>query len=606
MIGSLMRRDAALRPTWGALLLALAFAQLGTIGRGAATHVGEGAVVTEGAVRLALLMLWVPLAFYQLVIGLTRRATPMDLGLPIAGRTLWGAHLLTHLAAGAGLAVLVVLVDTTGALLQAWVRGGAPAPVQTLRLLPHVLAWFGLIAVAISGMRLDRVRIGFSWGYLGLSLTLLLGGLVGSWFTARTSLALACVPLVAAAGLARLQVRRVPAALSEVPRRPAAPALEHADARRSPQSSPARRGFVLRTIWLSLFGRGLPWVLLLPVALYGWICSGCLDRGESGGYSGLVFGLMTTYILVVAALPAVRRLPLLDAVPIRRAAIFPVMALPGLIIFMAGYGAGRLTAANLVEPSESIVYAADDQGLYDLKVPLDRFEIAWNGRPADVTAPWGESHPPKTLTVFPGLPIVLYKPYTAPPGSSIDFVALQISRAMDAEYGRALPPDVIRAGYLALDGGGRVVPAQGELRLQADHPTWKPRGHAPSAAVALAGVGVPYLLLLALALRWLRQRSGEGAYKRVVWGMILVTVVPQLLYFGGGIAGLWDLSVHASLLAIAVRGVRAAIPAGAVILWAVSLLLLWGAYQVAAGQFRVLEAAARPQMACKWWRAGGI
>lgn len=606
MIGSLMRRDSALRPAWGGLLLGLVSVQAGFIVGGTASRGSAPGPAPAEVLWLALSMLWVPLAIFQIVAGLTRRSTPMDLGLPIPGRVLWGAHLMTHLAASVGLAALVVLIDAAGALLRAWVHGGEMVGPVTLDVLPHALAWYVLIAVAISGIGLDRVRIGFSWGYLGLSLALLLGGVAASWITLRVSPALALAPLVTAAGLALLWLRRVPPTLTTVSRHPArtqsraaAPTLP------SSQSRVAERGFVLRTIWLSLFGRGLPWVLLLPVALYGWICSGFLDEGESGGYSGLAFGLMTTYVLVVATLPGLRRLPMLDAVPIRRRTIFAVMALPALMVFLAGYGIGRITAASLIEPHESIAYTADSQGLYDLKVPLDRFAIAWNGRPPDVTAPWGESHPPRTLIVFPGLPVVLYKPYTAPPGSSIDFVALQISRAVKAEYGRTLPPEVICAKYLALNEDGRVEPVQGKLRLQAEEPGLKPRGHEPHAAVVLVGVGVPYLLLLAVTLRWLRQRSSEGAYRMAIWGMLAVTAVPQLIYLGGGIAQLWDFSVHASLLSIVVRGACAAIPGGEGFFWASGLLLLWGAYKVAEKQFQALEAAPRPQMACKWWRAGG-
>jgi len=624
MIASLMRRDPIRRPPWAWLLLILIGLQFTLVMRGSATWAASRTVGAPAGFLLSLLAIWVPLALYQFAAGHTARGSRLDLGLPVPGRALWTAHLLVYLGAGLVIATACALLEAAGAAVLAHMRVHPVPPSQSLRLLPHAVGWFAVTAVLTNGRRRDLLHPvapgalsaaggsgassapsgsagpSASWVYFGQSLGLQLAGFALLWWLGRWPPVFAIVPLLAAAGLAVLLARGVPPALSEIAREPGAQVETQAAG-----PAAARRLLRLRTLWLTLFGPLLPWVHFVPVLIFGWLCSGNLQDLDGSPDNRGVFACLAAVVFLTAVIAALRRLPMLDALPISRRAIFPVLVLPSILAFAIGYGVGRAGSALLADQRERIVFAADHEGQYHLRVPLHDFEIAWSGRPPTATSPWGESHSPLTFPIQPGLSPVLYKPFTTPSGSSLDFVALQISRAMQAVYGTSLLPEVIRERYLALDDGGRVAASAGGLTLRADDPRLSVPGYGPVLAIMLVITGVPYFLLLAGALRALRRRCDEVARRTVLWVALVVVVGLQLLYLAGAIADWWDPDIHWAAVRVLVRHGSADVPGGAVLIWIVGLAILWAAYKVAERQFTKLEAPARPDTSYRWWLTGG-
>ncbi len=602
MIAALIRRDPILRPLWAWLLLILISLQFTLVIRGSATWAASRPVGAPTGFLVSLLAIWVPLALFQLMAGRTPRGSRLDLALPVTGGTLWTAHLLVYLGAGLVIATACALLDAGGALLLAHVRVYPVPPSRSLWLLPHALGWFAVTAVLANARRRDLLQPDTSWRYFAQMLGLQLMGLALLWWLGRWPPVFALVPLLAAAALAAHLARGVPAALSEIAREPQALRAAPASATAAPVA--ASRLLRMRTIWLTLFGPLLPWVQFAPVLIFGWLCSGHLQEQDGSPDSRGAFAFLAAVVFLTAVLPALRRLPMLDALPISRRAIFPALALPSLLVFATGYGIGRAGSALLVEPRERIVLAADREGQHHLRVPLRDFEIAWNGRPPIATSPWGETHAPLAIPIQPGFSPVLYKPFTTPPGSSIDFVALQISRAMRTIHGNGLSPEVIRDRYLALDDAGDVVASAGGLTLMAEDPELPVRGYGPVLAIVLAITGVPYLLLVAGALRALRRRCDEAARRTVLWVALAAAVGLQLLYVAGAIADWWDPDIHWAAVRVLVRHASAYVPGGAVVVWIVTLAVLWVAYKLAESQFVRLEAPARPDTSFRWWLAG--
>jgi hypothetical protein len=601
MIRSLMRRDPIVRPPWAWLLLILVSLQFALVIRGSAAWMAALNPNGSQGILLSLLAVWVPLVMYQWGAGLTARGSRLDLGLPVPGRAIWTAHLLVYFGMGLVVAAACALLDAGGAFLFMRTRVHPTLPSHSLQLLPHVVGWSAIIAVLWNGVRRDRLRAKISWPHLGLFGLQLAGfGLV--WWTGRWSPVIALVPLAAAAGLAMFLARGVPPALTEIVPETRG---EHAPVAAAPGAMPAAAGrrLIVRTIWLSFFGPLLTMIQFAPVLIYGWLCSGNLQDMDGSPDSRGAFVLLAAAVLMVAVINALRHLPVLDALPISRRAIFPVLVLPSLLAFAASYGIGRAGSALLARPRERIVFAADRQGQYQLKVPLHDFEIARNGRPPDTVSPWGESHSPRTIEVQPGTQAVLYNPFATPPGSSLDFVALQISRAMMAVHGTTLPPETIRDRYLALDDSGRVVASPGSLTLMADDPGLRVRGYGPVSAIMLALTGVPYFLMLAVALRVLRRRCGEAVRRTVLWIAMALTVGGMLLYLAGAIADWWDPDIHWTTVRILIRHAATNVPVGGLLIWGMCLAAVWASYKLAETQFEELEAPARPEGSCGWWMA---
>jgi hypothetical protein len=308
----------------------------------------------------------------------------------------------------------------------------------------------------------------------------------------------------------------------------------------------------------------------------------------------LMFSILTIYLLISAVLPMLRNLHIFDPLPITRRRIFVVLSLYTVAIFSAGYGLGRLGVVHLQNNPEQIYFNLQQSTqAHAVLVPIEQFEIAWSGEAPPIIAPWGETHQPKEIPIQPGLPTVMYKPYTTPPSASIDFVAWQIHRAMNAVYGRALSPDEIKTRYLEVDETGRVRPQGEALTLRSDDPSLSPRTTLAVFPVLMLLICFPYLLLTGLVLRLMSNRYTLAQRKAIAWYVMGAALVLMLGFVGMAIAGLVDPWALWSSLKIGLRHLQQGVPGGGIELWVVCAGLLWVAYRVAEKAFARHEAPPR-------------
>ena len=121
-----------------------------------------------------------------------------------------------------------------------------------------------------------------------------------------------------------------------------------------------------------------------------------------------------------------------------------------------GYGVGRLVEESSGQRTEQIVFENSEDG-YGLKVPPGAWSISAVGESQVVTAPWGEDHIAQSVPVLKGLPGYLWKPFTTPLEASPEFVAWQISRAVQVVHGLDISPEEIQERYLESGTGSRVL-----------------------------------------------------------------------------------------------------------------------------------------------------
>jgi hypothetical protein len=294
--------------------------------------------------------------------------------------------------------------------------------------------------------------------------------------------------------------------------------------------------------------------LIYPfVLLFGALLSG-LDGRWIEDSMRFNYIWMTAYTLIAFTMHPPKQIYMIDGLPVSRRRILNVMTLPLMIILLVGYGAGQITLQYLgrahPKPLEVIhLVKSNKDGNYYTRVPYSALRIAWDGAVPDIVAPWGETQ--KVWSGHPvfALPAKLYSPYSTPPGSSIDFVAWQLSRAVEAVYGETIPADDIKERYLTERPDGAAALIATRLQISADYPQLRPiRNAGPVLPVV---VGLSYSLwMLSLAVYFQAFRAGISNGKRMAtafgllalmmlgWLAVIFGPVVRLIsggYFNGGL-----------------------------------------------------------------------
>jgi hypothetical protein len=307
----------------------------------------------------------------------------------------------------------------------------------------------------------------------------------------------------------------------------------------------------------------------------------------------LFLAAVLAFLLWNWATLAVSRLGVLDALPVSRRRSFALVMATCLVPLGLSFGVGSAVGQQRERHSELVRFCRDPSHSC-FHIPARFLAVSWTGQPPALGSPWGESHEPHGTTLWRGSRAVVYSPFDTPPGSSAEFVALQLSRALEAVYGRHVPPEELRERYLRVDESGRTVAATGDLALLAHYPELESRGANGRILMTIIVVAVPLLLSLALVLRLLRALLPAGDVKRFSLVLSLVFVA---LAFGQVIAAEthvlepWVAQALAEMLAQRLS----ALPLGQrLALWGAAGLLLVVAYRLAEAQYQRLEAPAVP------------
>jgi hypothetical protein len=337
---------------------------------------------------------------------------------------------------------------------------------------------------------------------------------------------------------------------------------------------------------------GYPFIVLWGVLISGAVLS------ESFGYWML---FLSAYLLFAFLPAAMAQLYALDPLPLSRRRIFALIVVPLLLLLSAGYGAGWTAVRLLGEPSPRVRFQeAASEGVVPpypsqpatVRVPAGLCRIAWDGQPPQNVSPWGEAHPPWTVPLVSGGTAVLYSPYSTPEGSSPEFVALQISRAVEAVYGKSIPPSEIQTRYLEVDDQGAVVPRKaGGLTLRHDYPDLIARRGVPRFPVFMLITLVLYLLTSSVYFRSYRVTVSDRRRLVIFFTLggclFVLHLVLTVLFITRAIREV----AFSGVMTIFTHAMTTFLPGGVFTLWVVCALLTWGVYRFAESRFERVEAA---------------
>lgn len=541
---------------------------------------------------------WFAVALYLLAPGVRQRSSRLMMTLPLSPRKLW----LTHLVAVIVSEAAILLVAAGWVVVLAWLvihvfDGRNLFAPDAVRLALVVSAGVVLGAVLLQSPKPSLHKIPLSKGYLLYMLATLLGVLGIMVVLGSLPLPFAMLPIGAAVAASWLTYRSLPTAFTLVPRE----AEPRPVGARREESSRASRGFPYkwflgRTVGRSLYGRWLQywWIASPFIASMGILLTGVpwIENSDLY-YQRITLIPITVYLLLAFAGLPFRNLYRLDPLPISRRPLFALAFIPSLLFLSLGYGIGRIWGV-LSPPRESIAYRMDRDSHYFLYVPAGMNEIAWNGELPVITSPWGETHEAWSTPLYEGSRAVLYSPYHTPLGSSLDFVALQISRATGAIYEEAVPSEEIAARYLAVDGEGKVILKGKALTIQADFPYLKRRSKGPMFPVILTLVGLPWAILVLIYLLSFRATISDRMRNAFLFGLMFAVLALHLVQYVLLFNDLTEDWILTGVVEILVRQGSAALP-GTLAMWIGCTLFLYAGYRLAESRFLHIEIPPKPQ-----------
>ncbi|MCP4655360.1 MAG: hypothetical protein GY856_08070 [bacterium] len=554
---------------------------------------------------LLMVVVWLAFAIYQVLGKVRTRSSPFDMALPLPARRLWLTHMLAVLLAGA----LMIAASLGAVALWHWFAGEMlkmhpGAELEMVDLVVLLSVGLALAVVLLQTPKPGLSEIPFNRRYV-LLMVVTLVGVLGVMIVLRAlPLPWTLVPLGLAFALGLRSYRSLPAAFTLVP-----PAADVGDqdrdeiradrfaAKDQTALTGDRRGY-RRILFLTIhrtvkLGPATIWFMFPPLILFGMICAGGLGPWSDLDDLRFLYVPLIIYLLLVFVSQMIRQLSPLDALPISRRLLFALVIVPSLLTLSLGYGAGRIVTAAMEQKEQRIEFLKDESH-YFVRVPIGRCEIAWNGRPPASSSPWGESHEAWKTPLFRGSRVVLYSPFSTPEGSSPEFVALQMSRAIAAIYGEHVSPVEINDRYLELRDDGSVGLKEAGFTLLEDYPDLKLRGEGPGfPLLVLALVGLPSLLLLALFLVTYRAGVAERVRTSVLGalaGLMLALMAGQVV---AAVMDFMEPRVARGFLEILIRQMGETVP-GTLAAWGGSALVFAGGYWLAQARFQGIELPAEP------------
>jgi hypothetical protein len=604
MILALLRRDPALRPK---ILASSLLASLG-LGQFISLYVRYEAYQQGGPLfdptapgaLLVVSVIWMVMAGMLFAAQVNVRSTDFDLVLPLPARTIWTARMLAVLGTGLLDLVLTAVIFAFAARVRGIEAFGDRSLValglRILVMIPWMVALVQNYAPRLAALRWQADTAPFL-------LVAALSALAGTYLLGLLPLYCIAIPLILSALLFRRAARAVPPAYLLVPtepedgRGPAAVAGQEAwqaltAASAAPPTVP--RGIVTRTLARNLYplNTKMGW----SVAFFPIIIAYAILMASREFDLGLIMVVWMWTFFTFLAIAPLSTLHRIDPLPIPRRRLLPLLVLPGLILAALSYGIaleigaagqrrdGLITCRMLTDRSTDREYCG-------LLIPRRYLTIAPGDEIPEIAAPWGERHTPWHAALIAGGRPHVYSRFSTPPGSSAEYIAHQLSRAIERIYGARIPAAELQARYLVARDDGTPAYRESGVPLAADYPglaaPFSGHGLIP---LTIALMGVPWLLLMALIFPPLGRVARESARP---WLFPLIAAVPMVIFIGYITAALrealepWVVNAFVEVIA---RRITAATPGGAATLWGATLLLLAGSYLLAGRGLRRVEA----------------
>jgi hypothetical protein len=525
--------------------------------------------------RIVLAALWGCLAFYLFIAPFYATTSDFPLSLPLSAHRLWLTHVLGCYIGAACLlvgctatssAVIALLPGTQVSAWEVWVLAGRLA----------VSASLGLALVAV--FLLPRGQVVYHWFQVPLGLLAVVGILVLAYGLETLPVAVLVIPVAAALGLLIWRYNTLPMVLTLAPSgQTTGGAVTAAPYAPNPTQGWGWNWFLVRTLLSVLNRHPVVWVCLVPVnGLFGFLLAGQPGEWPEGGESRFDFVLLTAYIMVSMTGIALARLGRVGHLPISPRLLTGCVIMPIMASVALGYSVGEWGVSRLGDPE--MVKCRQGEGQIDIFVPLSVQRVAWDGRPPVNISPTGEEHAPWSVRLLRVSDALFYNPYSIPKEATADFAAWQISRALEAVYGRRLDPEQIKERYLetAADGTLRLGPAGFSPRR--DFLGLEPVENGPIFPVMALLTGLVYLGVIAALLYGfsldLKRRWHQMFYWLILGSMLVMYLGQMALKITGWAEG-WALNGVALIYVDALGRV----PGATVAVWILCPLVLGVAYR---------------------------
>lgn len=517
------------------------------------------------------------------------RCRPWEAGLPVASRSLWWAYV----GALALATVLLIGVSTLaflgfGSLIGAFADKSVFRWVELLDLIVRPAAASVTAVFLVAFWRPAAVRLSGVPGWTRHKMLILAGMMLLMALLLVAPPVFAAVPVVLAGLWAMRTSRSLPPVL-DLGGTGNGDGLRAGEAAEWTSSAPSAR--VVRIMVLrTLFKWPVSWIGLGPIALlFGIMMSGTSILGLDEPYLRYMNFFMTVYILFAMSNHFMENLHRVDHLPLDRRILLRWMVLPVTLIFVAGYGVGRLVEEASGNRTEEIVFENSEDG-YGLKVSPGAWQFSMTGEPPVVTAPWGESYLATSVPVLKGLPGFLWKPFTTPLEASPEFVAWQISRAVKEVHGLAVPLEEIQERYLESGSGGPVSIRSEGLTIMADYPGARPMYLGPVFPFWVGGELICLMLINMVYFQAFRSgitiRKGRIVFWSLMGGLMALHVGGYALF----IKRLTEEWIITGFWMGVTRKIGEAGPVGITAVWLAAALLLALAWRGAEKVFLKAEA----------------
>jgi hypothetical protein len=530
---------------------------------------------------------WTWVSIFLVYGGLLGRCEKLCLTLPLSPRRLW----LLHVAALMISVVLIFAIALGFAAAVNAIRGAAPLRPGLVTIMLNIAAVTFLATGVIQLPDRDSCEIRLNAGnIIYLVIVWIVAWLAIVFFSGMPRPA-ALAPLAAGIILLAVMYRTLPAVFSLQTASRVSPEGEIDDFR---QPSPVEKingsvrpgRVLLHATIFKLFYRHwvtvlfLPWLLLIGVLLSGYLSIGLNSITLLAAVIAYMSGLLHY---------ALSRMYMIEPLPISRRLLHAYLVLPVLAVTLLSYAAGIAVGKGSAPTGNLLFYGEKryDRSL-DVRVPLEFWEIGWDGEPAPVSNDGcDEPYAAWSTPLFKDSGIVIYSPFHTPPGSTPALVSEQLSRAAARVFGTRLDPKEIEERYFVTGPDG-VDRMRGEtINIGKDYPHLRPRNWSGILPVVALLVGIPWFLIAAVTF----QMYSAGKNGRVLQVVLAAAVTIWILFIifvsSSGFTSEWKVGAFAWIL---VRKLAGGMPGGSGALWIATALLLLGGYLLAWSRFGRVEA----------------
>lgn len=329
--------------------------------------------------------------------------------------------------------------------------------------------------------------------------------------------------------------------------------------------------------------RSIPlWIILVGIA--GNMTVTTLEYFD-GTNAYLALMLVIVWHLPVLQM-SLERMTGFDPLPISRRALWAHTIGPAVVAMIAG-----VLLAEMMYRIKPYNWSPIHSQPCCVVVPWEYYEIASDGAPPTITAPWGESLTPSADVLWRGKRPALYNPYQVTAESSPRFVEYQLRRAVAVVYG-VPPKHEVPAAYTysstsALSSGDFGPFIRDLTRGQ------RAEGRSRSAAVALMLSTVIMLALVVPALYQYGPSVRRKLFKWASWGGIIFLGVLALAIAVTRLAGYTEAWYVGVVVSIGIRRLADWLPASTELLWVLWMISWLATYLLLGSIFSRIELPGR-------------